>query len=248
MGTSSGFDKAAGEHIDRRVVWERKYAIRACYGGWYERMRPYIVEGRSLEVGCGSGNFKSFWPELMVSDVVETSYVDFVADAELLPVESGSLSNLVVIDLLHHLQDPQVFLDEAGRVLRPGGRILMIEPYITLLSFFCYRALHHEEVCFGGYQRRGAGRDPWQGNLAMMNILLGGGFRRWAERHRSLVIIKQQLFGVLDFQLAGGFKPYAFLGNRRLYDLALRLDRALDWLGWLCGFRVFCVIENKSTE
>lgn len=242
------FDKAVRENMDRRIIWERKYAIRACYGGWYERIRPYIVEGSSLEVGSGSGNFKSFWPELMVSDVVETAYVDLVADAEMLPVEAGSLSNLVVIDLLHHLSDPHAFFDQAGRVLRPGGRILMIEPYITPLSWVCYRALHHEDVWFGGYQRMPDKIDPWQGNLAMMNVLLAGGRKRWAERHPSLVIVKQQLFGILDFQLAGGFKPYTFAGDPRLYDLVLRLDGALDWLGWLCGFRVFCVIENKSAE
>jgi hypothetical protein len=161
-------------------------------------------------------------------------------------MEAGSLSNLVVIDLLHHLVDPHTFFDQAARVLRPGGRILMIEPYITPLSFLCYRVLHHEDIWFGGYQRTSGRKDPWHGNLAMLNILLRRGPRCWADRHPSLVFIKQQLFGILDFQLAGGFKPYAIVGQPKLYDLALRLDGALDWLGWLCGFRIFCVIENKS--
>lgn len=46
-----------------------------------------------------------------------------VADAHSLPFEDGSfdvvLSNLTV----HHLGDPDKFLAEAFRVLRPGGRL-----------------------------------------------------------------------------------------------------------------------------
>ncbi|UCD28215.1 MAG: class I SAM-dependent methyltransferase [Planctomycetota bacterium] len=240
------FSDSVSEHLARRQVWEQKYAIRACYGGWYERLKPYIVTGTSLEVGAGTGNFKSFWPELIVSDLIETPYVDLVADGTMLPLAAGSLSNLVVIDLLHHLHDPHKFFDEAARVLKPGGRILIIEPYITLLSYVCYFAVHHEDICFSEYGKSSTKEDPWEGNLAMMNLLFDRQKGRWNRRHPSFHIITRQPFGLLDFQLAGGFKPYAVVGWPALYDLALKLDRALEWLAPLCAFRMFCVIENRA--
>ena len=235
----------AAEHLARRAIWDRKYAIRSCYRGWYERMRPFIVAGPSLEIGAGSGNFKSYWPSLLITDIVKTPYVDVVANGMQLPLRTGSLGNLVVIDLLHHLADPHDFFDEAARVLRPGGRILIIEPYITPVSYIAYRAMHHEDVWFGGYLKSGPGKSPWEGNMAIPNFLFAREAHHWARRHPTLTFMRKQRFSVFDFQLAGGFKPYTFIKQPRLYDLFRALDRSLDWLAWLCGFRIFCVIENR---
>jgi len=238
------YTEAAEQHVARRRVWESKYAIRACYRGWFERLRPFIAPGRSLEIGAGSGHFKTLWPELMESDVVATPFVDLVADGMRLPVATGALGNLLVVDLLHHLRDPHLFLDEAARVLRPGGRLLAIEPYITPLSWVGYRFLHHEDIYFGGYHRSAAKDDPWEGNLALPNLLFSREAGDWPRRHPGLKIIHQRRFSLFDFQLAGGFKPYAFVKSPRLYDWILAVDRRLDWAGRLAGFRIFCVLER----
>ncbi len=235
----------AQQHLARRRIWQAKYAIRACYRGWYERMRPYIAEGPSFEIGAGAGDFKSFWPGLLTSDIVPTPFVDVAADALQLPIASGTLGNLLVIDLLHHLGDPHRFLSEASRVLRSGGRLLAVEPYITPLSYLGYRLLHHETIWFGGYQRSGDKSDPWEGNLALPNLLLGRELCLWPRRHPELRIVHRQKFGLLDFQLACGFKPYALVRRPRVYDTLLALDRRLDALAFLWGFRLFCVIEKR---
>lgn len=236
----------AAQHLARRRVWETKYALRACYRGWFERLRPFIAPGCSVEIGAGSGHFKTLWPELIESDVVATPYVDLVADGMRLPFASASLGNLLVVDLLHHLADPHLFFDEAVRVLRPGGRVLAIEPYITPFSWLGYRLLHHEDIYFGGYHRDADKSDPWAGNLALPNLLFGRGARDFAARHPDLKLVHRQHFSLLDFQLAGGFKPYAFIKGQRVYDGVLWIDRRLDWLGALVGFRILCVIERAA--
>lgn len=232
------------QHLQRRRIWNEKYAIRACYRGWFERMKPYIVDGPSIEIGAGSGDFKSFWPSLLGSDVVPSPLVDFAADAQRLPLPDDSLANIVVIDLLHHLADPHRFFEEASRVLRPGGRILAVEPYITPASWLGYRLLHHEDVWFGGYHRKGAAKDPWDGNLALPNLIFGRELAAWPTRHPRLRVIVRRQFGLLDFQLACGFKPYALVKSPTWYDRVLKFDRALDVLARLWGFRIFCVIEK----
>ena len=244
--TSSAPDPAA-ELLQRRRIWESKYAIRACYRGWLDRLRPFIVPGPSLEVGAGSGDMKSLWPELIATDLVPTPFVDLVADGMRLPVADGSLSNLLVIDLLHHLADPHVFFDEADRVLRPGGRILAIEPYITPLSWLAYRMMHHEDIWLKGYQKPTVRKDPWQGNLAMANVVFGRQLGQWSVRHPRLSVMCRRHFSVLDFQLAAGYKPYALVPWRGLYDVCLKLDRLFDPLGAVIGFRVLLVIEKQRT-
>lgn len=238
-------DRPDREHRQRREIWQRKYAIRACYHGWYRRLEPFIRPGRSLEIGGGFGGFKDLWPDLLTSDVVPTPGLDFAGDGLRQPLSDGCLANLLVIDLLHHLGDPHVFFDEAVRVLETGGRILAIEPWISPLSFLAYRLMHHEDIWFGGYHRATDKSDPWAGNLAVANILFAREARDWSRRHPSLRVIHQRRFSLLDFQLAGGFKPYAFISSPRLYDLVLALDRRLDCLAPLCGFRVLCVIEKQ---
>lgn len=244
-------NSAAEQHIARRRIWSEKYAIRACYEGWYQRMRPFIVPGQSLEVGAGSGDFGSFWPGLIVTDIVPVPWLHAVADGMRLPIADASLANVVVIDLLHHLQDPHQFFGELSRVLKPGGRLLAIEPYITPISYLVYRVFHHEDIWFKSYQkprharRADSGKDdPWQGNLAMPNLLFARRHRGWLNQHPHLRVIHAQKFGFFDFQLAGGFKPKAYVGNRQVYDWFLKADRQLDCLGSLIGFRIMVVIER----
>ena len=146
--------------------------------------------------------------------------------------------------MLHHLRDPHLFFDEAARVLRPGGRLLMIEPYITPISYLGYRFLHHETICFDAYQQSKSKDDPWEGNLAMANIVFSRERNHWPKRHPTLRIVFKRKFSILDFQLACGFKPYALVNRPKLFDFLLRLDRQLDGFGNLCGFRILCVIEN----
>lgn len=50
------------------------------------------------------------------------------ADAGALPLADASFDVVLIRDLLHHLPDRLAALREAHRVLRPGGRLFLIEP------------------------------------------------------------------------------------------------------------------------
>jgi ubiquinone/menaquinone biosynthesis C-methylase UbiE len=49
-------------------------------------------------------------------------------------------------DVFHHIPKPEAFLKEASRCLRPGGRIVMIEPWICGWSKLVYGYLHQSSV------------------------------------------------------------------------------------------------------
>jgi SAM-dependent methyltransferase len=47
-------------------------------------------------------------------------------------------------DCLHHFPEVRRYFHEAVRCLRPGGRILMVEPWVTRWSAWIYGNFHHE--------------------------------------------------------------------------------------------------------
>jgi ArsR family transcriptional regulator len=50
-----------------------------------------------------------------------------LADMYRLPLASGSYDTVVLQMVLHHAEEPAVVIAEAVRVLRPGGRLLLID-------------------------------------------------------------------------------------------------------------------------
>jgi ubiquinone/menaquinone biosynthesis C-methylase UbiE len=122
-------------------------------------VRPFIgPSDRVLDVGCGPGGFTAVVAELAFEVVgidvseawVEASQRTFAArgltharavrgSGTALPFLDGSFEVATLIDVIHHLDDPDVTLREIARVLVPGGRLLVFEPnkLNPALTFLC---------------------------------------------------------------------------------------------------------------
>jgi SAM-dependent methyltransferase len=61
-----------------------------------------------------------------------------------MPVRDGSLRAIVMTNVLHHLARPRRFFAGAARCVKPGGSIIMIEPWATPWGRWVYTHLHHE--------------------------------------------------------------------------------------------------------
>ena len=56
---------------------------------------------------------------------------DIVADLnEPLPIESEVADTVVSFSVMEHLREPQIFLNEAHRILKPGGGVVMQVPFM----------------------------------------------------------------------------------------------------------------------
>jgi SAM-dependent methyltransferase len=233
---------------DYRGVWERKPVLRLIYDEFYHRIAAACRAGLTIEIGGGIGNLKQRLGEVVATDIQFAPWLDCVADAQRLPFADGSAANIVMVDVLHHLEFPAVFFREAARVLRPGGRVVMVEPAITWGSTLFYRLLHHEPVrtsaevlTDGSPDPR---RDPYASNQAIPTLIATRDRDRFHRLFPLLRIQSVQWFAFAAYPLSGGFKSWSLVGGGMARQL-LRIERALEpMLGRAAAFRMLLIVER----
>lgn len=120
-----------------RKIYEEHYLF-------FKRELQNAPQGLCVELGSGGGFIKDVLPDALASDVVPLPTTDLAFSALDLPFRNQTLRGIVMINVFHHIQDVRRFLREAERCLKPGGRVLMVEPANTLWGKFFYQNFHHE--------------------------------------------------------------------------------------------------------
>ena len=203
--------------VTHRDIWERKPALRRLYGNYHQELLANCPEGRVLDIGSGTAHIKEFRPDIVSADILWFPGIDVVADAHRLPFRDGSFSGIVMLDVLHHLERPIDFLKEASRVLKPGGRIAMIEPAMTTLAHWFYDRYHEEPVDMKADAfapvKVDPNRDPFDANQAIPSLLFASlEARKRVEREiASLRVRSVEWHSLLAYPLSGGFQPWSLL-------------------------------------
>jgi SAM-dependent methyltransferase len=130
----------------RKRIIQEKALLRCVYHDWYTAIVSELPAGDApvLELGSGAGFLQEYLPGLLTSEVFFLSELRLVADAVALPFADRSLRGIVMTDVLHHLPNARAFFSEAARCLRPGGVVVMHEPWVSRWSRLLYPVLHHE--------------------------------------------------------------------------------------------------------
>jgi SAM-dependent methyltransferase len=134
-----------------KTSWEKKPSLRKAYEQFYSLIAnavDYQLPGVKLEVGSGMGKIKKFIPDCITSDLFPNPWLDQVESIYGLNFPDSSVSNLILFDVWHHLEHPANALEEARRVLVPGGKLIIMEPAMSHLGQFVYGKCHHEPVGF----------------------------------------------------------------------------------------------------
>lgn len=97
-----------------------------------------LLSGSFLDVGCGSKPYLDHF-------IKSTSYVgleyespilqekklnvEFTYDGKIFPFQDNSFDSVVSFQVLEHVFEPDVFINEIKRVLKPNGRLLITVPF-----------------------------------------------------------------------------------------------------------------------
>lgn len=228
-----------------REVWQRKPILRQVYRRWYETIRRSCVPGKTLEIGGGCGNFKEYWPELVSCDVVDAPWLDFQADCMALPVEDGTYDNIVGVDVLHHLYDPDAALRELARCVRVGGRLVFVEPYVSWFSRGVRARFHTEKQDLTRDVIYDSEKKPEEANLAIPTRIFVRSRSEFEGRFPLLRIVRVRFSDMFAYPLSGGFRRGSLLPQRvlRVVD---RLEPVVGFLARWLGFKMLIVLEVRK--
>jgi len=193
--------------ILRRGIIRSKPFLEKIYLEWYGWVASRLPGGSSpvIELGSGAGFLDSYIPGLVTSEILRCPFVRVVLDGCALPFPGSSLRALVMVDVFHHIPDAEAFLREASRCLEPGGRILMVEPWVTAWSRFVYVQLHHEPIDTGAQSWSFPASGPLSGaNSALPWIVFQRDRALFEERYPGLAIEGIAVERPLTYLLSGG--------------------------------------------
>lgn len=194
----------------------------------------------------GSENQKLL-PGVISSDIARCDWLDLVCDAQRLPFVDCSIDALVMIDVLHHLGDPLAFIAEVRRTLRPGGRLLIFDVYISPFSHLVMKLVHPEPVdmdvdLFAPLEEE-AERHPWEANQAVVTLLFWRHLAQFEALHEDLTVTQREISDLIAYPLSGGFEFYSLIPHRTL-SFVYTVERLCSCLAKLLAFRSLVVIEK----
>ena len=206
LSASLDLDDPATTEARKRILLEKPF-LHAIYREWYTTLAASLPEGSApvLELGSGAGFCAEYIPGLITSDVFPCSNAQIVLDACALPFPENSLRALVMTNVLHHTHDVRRFFAEAVRCLLPGGKILMVEPWVTPWSSFVYRRLHHEDFAPNAAAWDISGHGPLSGaNVALPWIVFDRDRQNFEREFPQLHIETIRPFLPFRYLLSGG--------------------------------------------
>ncbi|MBE9044439.1 methyltransferase domain-containing protein [Pleurocapsales cyanobacterium LEGE 10410] len=231
--------------IEQAEYWQEKLILKDL---------NYQAGESLLEIGCGAGAVLGIlgraFPGLRLAGIdlsdkqieyaknhlgnLNLSNLDLrVGDAARLPWQNNQFDRLYAIWFLEHLPDPLQVLQEANRVLKPGGTITLTETdYRTILitpESSDYRYLM-DSLCELLLQAKG---NPYMGQ-SLATLLNQAGFERVNNQpvsfHYAHCLNSEELRGFIEYV----YSWLAPIVDRAVINLGKdrqKLQAGLDWFG-----------------
>ena len=206
--------------------------LRQLYEEWYG---TFLAEmkgmpaGTKIELGAGRGFFKEVAPSVISTDSLPLSTNDLTFIPTNLPFNAESVGGIFMIDTFCLLPDVYAFLTEANRTLKPGGKIVMVEPASSL-----WGRVVNGVVSQRTFDRSGVWTNPFhnatrQINSAMTWIVFERDIAQLRHEFPQLSVESITYHTPLRYLLSGGLNTPRSFAPEGSYDFFRRADQ------WLSG-------------
>ena len=198
-----------------------------------------------LEIGSGPGFIKKVIPNTITSEIISMEDIDIQSDATNLNFLNNSLDAILLLNVFHHISDPEKFLLECKRVLKKNGKILMIEPANTWFSRIIYKNFHHEEFdeLSNWYLKKGGRLSS--SNQALPSIIFERDYEIFKKKFPDLLISRKFKFKPIHYLFSGGFSYKPIFNGFFLYLLIKLVEIILFPFNRFLGLFMFIEIIKK---
>jgi SAM-dependent methyltransferase len=93
-------------------------------------VRAHASSGRTLDLGAQNGPYAASFPNRLALDIRQGVGVQILGDAQALGLRDAAFDVVLCTEVLEHLPEPQKGVDEAWRVLKPGGMLLLTTRFL----------------------------------------------------------------------------------------------------------------------
>ena len=199
-----------GEFITKdRIGFEKSNkALGYLYKEWYELISTFLseIEGINIELGCGASFIDQINKSIKKTDVFFNSNTDFKLNAmDIGENFENKISNLILVNVFHHISDPELFLKSAEKSLLLGGRIIMIEPSNNYWSRLVYKFVGHEPFDISQNEWKFQSKDPLlDSNQALSWIIFERDYKKFKNLFPMFSLIKKKNMMPFSYLLSGG--------------------------------------------
>jgi SAM-dependent methyltransferase len=238
------------ELYQNHQAWLNKPILAKIYRRFYTVIAENLKESDApvVEIGSGIGKITDVIHDCIRTDLSDNPWIDQVENAYQLSFKNQSVSNLVLLDVFHHLKFPGTALDEFHRVLIPGGRVIILEPCISLFGIFIYGCFHKEPLGLlkkidwwapSTPETTQQGYYAAQGNA--FRIFCRDGFE---ERLKAWKVFQNKRIAGLPYIASGGYSGPQFC-NEKTFDQWDAIDRLLQPFPLIFACRLLIGLEKR---
>ncbi len=230
--------------VCQRKIIDSKPVLRSMYDNFHSEIKRFVPEdGINVEMGTGHGYTGKYFRNLIQTDRVLTPHIAVCSDAQVMPFKNNSLDTVIIFGTLHHLKTPECFFSEALRVLKKHGKIVIIEPYVSLLSYPILKLFCPEEL---NMKSRTCSSDKYHlidANVAIPTIFFRKERKEFENKYPDLKIIYESYHTIFQFFASGGYSSPNLMPVFLLPAL-LWIEDKLRPLGKWLGSMMTIVIEK----
>ncbi len=211
-------------------------------------MNKFIGENdNGIEVGSGAGFAKDFIKNknFKLTDISSDAHLDFKnVDAQSTKFEKESFDFVIASNMIHHIPFPIKFFKEVNRILKKNGKLIIFEPYCSLITQIVTIIMKHEGFDFtlnvwDENKAKSDKNNAWHGNIAVPHLIFDNKDKFQKNLGKFFYIEYEKLTECLIFLNSGGVtsKTKCIPMNNFFLNLLHSLDKILV----RCLPSVFCM-------